>query len=271
MAGVVGSQDLWVVGSRAYFQRDGAASLVDIGTINTVNPAVEPTKIDLREYESGLGRLFDTTLSEFTETYEVTTKNFFRDNIANLFLSTAPVARVNPTEGATANRAIFSFTYNADRHLPGKLFVAVDNGGDSPTGQVCYNIDTIAGSGALSGKVAISDATRGIIALSSVAGLSNGTTYTITIALKAPIGNNRQVIRPQTTTLARVTGEMMVYFERNNGEYQSCRNFKCVLTPGNANFQIDDYSEFNFTAKALYEPSKVAKFGKFITYRGTIA
>jgi hypothetical protein len=270
MAGIVGSQDLWVVGSRAYFQREGAASLVEIGTINAVSPAVEPTKIDLREYETGLGKLFDSTLTEFTETYEVTTKNFFRDNIANLFLSSAPVTRSNPLETAVENRCVFTFTYDNSRHVVGTQFLAVDNGGVTPTGQVCYNMASVTGSGALLGSVAIVDAARGIFQLTSVAGLSNGSAYSVTIALDAPIGNNRQVIRPQTATLSRVTGEMLVYFERNNGEYQSCRNFKCILQPSNANFQIEDYSEFTFTAKALYEPTKTAKFGKFITYRGSV-
>ncbi len=269
MAGIVGSQDLWVVGSRAYFQREGAASLVEIGTINTVSPAVEPVKIDLREYETGLGKLFDSTLTEFTETYEVTTKNFFRDNIANLFLSSAPVTRSNPSEGA-AHQAVLTFTFDSSRHEAGSLFLAVDNGGTAPTNQVCYNINAISGGGAIIGLIEIADATRGLIRLTGVSGLSNGTTYTITVTLDAPIGNNRQVMRPQTATLSRVTGEMLVYFERNNGEYQSCRNFKCIIQPSNANFQIEDYSEFTFTAKALYEPTKAAKFGKFITYRGSV-
>jgi hypothetical protein len=36
------------------------------------------------------------------------------------------------------------------------------------------------------------------------------------------------------------------------------------------NFQIEDYSEFTFSAKALYQAAKTAKFGKFITYRGSV-
>lgn len=272
MAGIIGSQDLWVVGSRAYFQREGAASLVEIGTINTVSPAVEPVKVDLREYETGLGKLFDSTLTEFTETYEITTKNFYRDNIANLFLSSAPITRSNPNEdsGSTANRAIFNFTYDSNRHVVGSLFVAVDNAGVDPTNQVCYNLTSVLGLSGLTSKVEIEDATRGIIKLTSVANLAPGTTYSVVINLAPPIGNNRQVMRPQTATLSRVTGEMFVYFERNNGEYQSCRNFKCILQPTSANFQIEDYSEFTFSAKALYEAQKTAKFGKFITYRGSV-
>ena len=275
MAGIIGSQDLWVVGSRAYFQRQGAASLVEIGTINTVSPSVEPVKVDLREYETGLGKLFDSTLTEFTETYEITTKNFYRDNIANLFLSSAPITRSNPLETALADRARFTFTYDANRHVVGSLFLAVDNGGIDPTNQVCYNIaswSASGGSGTLlsNGNLAIQDATRGILRLANVTGLTNTQTYTVEITLEAPIGNNRQVMRPQTATLSRVTGEMFVYFERNNGEYQSCRNFKCILQPTSANFQIEDYSEFTFSAKALYEAQKTAKFGKFITYRGSV-
>jgi hypothetical protein len=243
---------------------------VEIGTINTVSPAVEPVKIDLREYETGLGKLFDSTLTEFTETYEITTKNFYRDNIANLFLSSAPVTRSNPLESSTADRAVFSFAYDTNRHVVGSLFVAVDNGSTEPTNQVCYNLASISAAGALAGKVQIVDAARGIFKLTSVSGLSNAATYTVTCALDAPIGNNRQVMRPQTATLSRVTGEMFVYFERNNGEYQSCRNFKCILQPTSANFQIEDYSEFTFSAKALYQAAKTAKFGKFITYRGSV-
>lgn len=270
MAGIIGSQDLWVVGSRAYFQREGAASLVEIGTINTVSPAVEPVKIDLREYETGLGKLFDSTLTEITETYEITTKNFYRDNISNLFLSSNPVTRSNPLESSTADRAIFEFTL-LSTHVVGTLFLAIDNGGNAASNQACYNIANIAALGNLSAtNIEIADATRGLIRLKNLTGLTVGLVYQIQVNLQAPIGNNRQIMRPQTATLSRVTGEMFIYFERNNGEYQSCRNFKCIMQPSSANFQIEDYSEFTFSAKALYEATKTAKFGKFITYRGSV-
>ena len=42
MPGIVGFQDLWVAGSRFYFQRDTAGSttypLLDLGTVNTISP-----------------------------------------------------------------------------------------------------------------------------------------------------------------------------------------------------------------------------------------
>jgi hypothetical protein len=188
-----------------------------------------------------------------------------------LFLSSSPITRSNPLENSgVADRAIFDFTLTSN-HVVGTLFLALDNGGSGATSQACYNIANIVALGNLSGSnIEIADAARGLIRLKSLSGLTTGTTYSIQVNLDAPIGNNRQVMRPQTATLSRVTGDMMIYFERNNGEYQSCRNFRCIMQPSNANFQIEDYSEFTFSAKALYEPSKTAKFGKFITYRGSV-
>lgn len=284
MAGKNGNQDLWIVGSRAYFQREGRDSLVELGVINVVSPSVEITKIDLREFETGLGKLYDSSISEFSESYEITTKNFYRENVANLFLSSDAEERVNPSEGATSNLAIFAFTYDTARHPVGTTFVAVDNGGTTPTGQVCYNIASLSPQGALSGNITLVDAARGIFSLSNNAGLSNGSTYTVNITLSAPITNNRQLMKPQNGGLSRVTGEMFLYFERNNGADQSCRNFKTILTPTTANFQIEDYSEFTFTARALLgnvplptatNPAgdnstnrEFARFGRYVQYAG---
>ena len=266
MAGIVGLQDLWIVGSRAYFQRSNTTNLVPLGIVDTVNPSIEPTKLELREFEYGVGRLFDTTISEFSETYEITTHNFFRDNISNLFMSSDPVTRSNPSESGS-NIAIFRLSYDSSRHAVGSQFIAIDNGGANPTNQVCYNVSAVSSS---VGNMVVEDSARGIIKLSSVSGMVTGAAYNFTVSLLTPLANNRQVMRPQTATLSRVTGEMFLYYERNNGDTQSCRNFRCALTPSGANFQIEDYSDFSFNAKVLYDATATAKFGKFITYRGSV-
>ena len=93
MAGIIGTtasgtlQDLWIVGSKFYFQSDLRNLLVDFGTIDVVNPSIEPTKIELRDGASGLLKIVDSSLTEISETYEIVCKNFSRDNLTSLFLS----------------------------------------------------------------------------------------------------------------------------------------------------------------------------------------
>jgi hypothetical protein len=42
MAGIVGNQDLWIVGSRFYFEQGsrGSGKMVDLGTVDVISPQI---------------------------------------------------------------------------------------------------------------------------------------------------------------------------------------------------------------------------------------
>jgi hypothetical protein len=273
MAGIVGTQDHWVVGSRFFFKPESSISdrIIDIGTVNTVNPAIEPTKVDLRDSGSGFSKIIDSTLTDIAESFEITTKNFSRDNLSYLFVSSA--AKELSEEADTAVQMVL--TGAATAYPVGTLVKVYNNTGTGNTGQPVYNITanpTNAVSG-FSGSITfvVHDAARGILRVSATTLAGTGT---ITISLVTtdpePVTNNRRVLVPQTGSLSRLTGRGYIFYSRNNFEYQTVREFKCQITPSNANFQVEDYSDFTLTAKALYEPTNTtAPFGRLVAFAGS--
>jgi len=276
MAGIVGTQDLWVVGSRFFFKPESTISdrIIDIGTINTVNPAIEPTKVDLRDSGSGFSKIIDSTLTDVSESFEVTTKNFSRDNLSYLFVSATPKEL---TEEADGNVVMLLSNVAATAYPVNTLVKVYNNSGSGNTGQPVYNITanpTNTPSGFASGAITfvVHDAARGILRVSANT-LSGTGSITITLVTTdpEPVANNRRVLTPQMGSLSRLTGRGFIYYSRNNFEYQTVREFKCQITPSNANFQVEDYSDFTLTAKALYEPTNTtAPFGRLVAFAGSI-
>ena len=278
MAGIVGTQDLWVVGSRFFFKPENTNSdrLIDLGTINTVNPAIEPTKVDLRDAGSGFSKIIDSTLTDVSESFEITTKNFSRDNLSLLFVSSDAKELIEEADAAVE----MALTGAATAYPAGTLIKVYNNSGTSKTNQPVYNVSanpgttSVAGfTGATSDFVCIvHDASRGILKVQSNALSGTGTiVLTLVTTNPEPVANNRRILTPQTGSLSRLTGRGFIYYSRNNFEYQTVREFRTQITPSNANFQVEDYSDFTLTAKALYEPlNTTAPFGRLVAFAGTI-
>lgn len=275
MAGIVGTQDLWVVGSRFFFKPDTTISdrIIDIGTINTVNPSIEPTKVDLRDSGSGFAKIIDSSLTDISESFEITTKNFSRDNLSYLFVSAAAKELTEEADGSGE----MTVTGTAADFAVGTLIKFYNNSGTSATGNPVYNITanpTNTATGFTSGGLTLTvhDAQRGILKVATSNLVGSGTiVITLTTTDPEPVANNRRVLTPQTGTLARLTGRGYIYYSRNNFEYQTVREFKCQITPSSANFQVEDYSDFTLTAKALYEPTNTtAPFGRLVAFAGSV-
>lgn len=278
MAGIVGTQDLWVVGSRFFFKPENTNSdrLIDLGTINTVNPAIEPTKVDLRDAGSGFSKIIDSTLTDVSESFEITTKNFSRDNLSLLFVSSDAKELIEEADASVE----MALTGAAADYPAGTLVKVYNNSGTNKTNQPVYNVQANPGatvSGFSSGSITftVHDASRGILKVATT-NLAGTGTITITLAASTgtnpePVVNNRRILTPQTGSLSRLTGRGFIYYSRNNFEYQTVREFRTQITPSNANFQVEDYSDFTLTAKALYEPSNTtAPFGRLVAFAGTI-
>ena len=87
MPGIVGFQDFWVAGSRFFFEEDGQANphVVDLGTVGTISPTLEPTILDLKDSDGGRENLIDQSFSDINESYEIECNNISSDNL-NIFL-----------------------------------------------------------------------------------------------------------------------------------------------------------------------------------------
>ena len=90
----VGFQDYWVAGSRMYFRRDPVDSVVqaweDLGTIQTVNPAITPEEATLVDPDGGVQTVVDQALVSIEESYDVTMNNLSLSNLSKLWLSSSP-------------------------------------------------------------------------------------------------------------------------------------------------------------------------------------
>lgn len=259
MAGIIGTtaagtlQDLWIVGSRFYFQSDLRNLLVDFGTIDVVNPAIEPTKVELRDGASGLLKIVDSSLTEISETYEIVCKNFSRDNLTSLFLSSAPAILANDATGISYSNAALAV---------GDIFLLRNS---ANLNKPVYNLLTLGT--VTNGTAVIHDAARGLVRCTSITGTLTITGATATAALT----NNRGLLAPQGGSISSFAGRAQVFYGRDNNATQSVREFRCQLIPSSASFSTEDYSTFTMSATALYEPTQTtAPFGSFCTYVGSV-
>lgn len=112
MAGLVGSQEYWIVGSRFYFEPNlpgtstRSGEMIDLGTVDTISPQIATNVAELKDSESGVIRLVDQGLVSIDETYNVTVKNFNYRNLQILFAG-KPQAE---TQTANTVPAAFSLT-----------------------------------------------------------------------------------------------------------------------------------------------------------------
>ena len=114
MAGIIGSQDYWIVGSRFYFEPNLAGTntrsgdMIDLGTVDTVSPQISTNIAELKDAESGVIRLLDQGLVSIDETYSITVKNFNFRNLQILF------AGKPQTETQAANVVPASITLSSE-------------------------------------------------------------------------------------------------------------------------------------------------------------
>lgn len=88
MAGIVGNQDLWIVGSRFYFEQGarGSGRIVDLGTVDVISPQLSTNIAELKDGDKGILRLLDQSITQIDEVYNITVKNFNLTNLNTLFL-----------------------------------------------------------------------------------------------------------------------------------------------------------------------------------------
>jgi hypothetical protein len=87
---VSGSQDFWVVGSRAYFKKAGTNPWRDLGIIQTVTPNITTESIELEDPDGGVKTTSDKQVTKVTENYDLTLSNLSLRNLSMLFLGADP-------------------------------------------------------------------------------------------------------------------------------------------------------------------------------------
>lgn len=91
---IAGFQDYWAVGVQAYFKRADVNSvkfpLIDLGTIESVSPTIEPTTIELFDNKSGRGVRVANETIRISESYDLTLNSLSPNNRALLLYANPP-------------------------------------------------------------------------------------------------------------------------------------------------------------------------------------
>ena len=137
----VGFQQLWVAGSRMYFQRDPVGGVVqpwvDMGVMDVVSPGFEVEEITCEDPDGGTRVPIDTQITSLAESYEATFKNLNQDNLALVFLAN-PAAAIGQTADAL---------FIKHRAQSGRLVKLIDADYDLAVdpGEPIFNVTSIAG------------------------------------------------------------------------------------------------------------------------------
>lgn len=264
MAGVVGFQQTFVVGSRFYLQREDDANkaVLDMGTIDTAQKQGEVTEITLQDGDGGVLVEIDSAITAFTETYEITTANFNLDNMALLLLATAPEAFTQ------ASGAIAMVEHKAVKG-PGRYIKIVGT-----AGEWLYGITSalVKNDGASTTYVENTDykwvsKDRGILQILPGSAIAEGDILEITTTLNAISG--KRLIKPLTKPV--IKGKAMLVYSMGGNAQQWVREFNLTLKPTSTNISITEFSKMTFEARAITNPTDTASpAGRFIQTVGAL-
>lgn len=269
----VGAQQLWVAGSRFYFQRDPIASVVqpiiDFGTVQTANPTFEETSIELKDGDGGLLRLIDEKTIDIVETYEITGYNFAPEIVAMMFAASPPT---DPNQSATPLTDVRHFAHE------GKLLKLLDGDFDATTpGDFLLGVTSVASlvhdpDGAADAMVEGTDyevvsAERGLIRILEGGVVSGTGEIGMTITPRAISGLRR--IEPYTA-ISNVKGNGLLVWSMENNARQVGRFCRFSLTALSPTIQVEDYSTFQIQAKVLHDLSAAQPAGRIDYWLGDL-
>lgn len=247
----INNQQLWLAGSRFYFQRDAIGGVVqpviDFGTIDTANPSTEIQKIELKDGDGGTLQTIAEQVTERNEVYELTCYNINPTMMAMLMLSNPPAAL---TQAATQKTSITHYAH------PGHLVQIQDSNYTLSTSKFALgvtSVDAVTGPSGSPTYVEDTDwelvnAERGQIRMINGGSFSSAGVVEITYTPRA-ISGDRLVV-PGTVSEA-ITGNGFLVWSMNNFGRQVRRLARFSITPGTPQIQIADYSRLVLSARVI--------------------
>lgn len=288
MAGIVGNQDLWIVGSRFYFEQGtrGSGKMIDLGTVDVISPQLTTNIAELKDGDKGILRLLDQSITQIDEVYNITIKNFNLTNLNTLFLGGGWTGSSTAVTGSTSALDTLKLSLEDVNNIGGTI-----NTGEAITGAGGLYLFQLTSSGepirnySGTGTITIGgitqtentnwkwyDKSRGIIQVLTLAD-SSASEYSPDITFSggratALVGGSslpliftcstanygfaaNRIMYPQTATLSSLSGTGHVYWTRNNGEYMTARSFPCQIQPAGAALSADDYSSWTLAVTVL--------------------
>ena len=261
-----GAQDIWVVGCRVFFRRDGQADdkYLDLGTITQLQPNFNIEKITLEDPFGGVKSTLYEVVTKFDETYDLTCSNFSPDMLALIFNSVAPAAFTQAATTLTdvvhvAKKGFLVKLRKADGtnlyNISASGFAVKDNAGSTT-----YTLGT---------DYELTDLKAGFIKILPGGSISDGnikitmTPVAITDALA-----QRKIVPGSAG--GSITGDAIVVFSRGGRADESYRECKVSISPGGPNFTADNTSDHKLTLTVLRDPLLAAPGGTLIAAIGTL-
>lgn len=281
MAGIVGNQDLWIVGSRFYFESGtrGSGRLVDLGTVDVISPQLTTNIAELKDGEKGILRLLDQSITQIDEVYNITVRNFNLTNLNSLFLGGGWIGGAVNSVAASQALDTLKLSLEDVNNIGGNgitgagglyLFQLTEDG--EPLRNVVGTVTITVGNLAQVENTNWRwyDKTRGLIQFITLATGTYNPVITVASGRATAFGSGSnlnliattaagftsgfaagRIMYPQTATLSNLSGTGHIYWTRNNGEYMSARSFPCQIQPAGAALSADDYSSWTLAVTVL--------------------
>jgi len=252
MPGVVGQQEIWFTGSRAFLQRKGDVYdlLYDLGSIDTVSPEITTEEVEVEDSDGGIKRVIDKALIKQSEVLTIRTKNISLDNLALFYLANTP------EEFTQAAAPIMGVPHYAVKGAGAMIKLH----GAAPANEWLFNINSIVVKSLGGGTTYVENTDwkwvskeRGLIQILAGSAIVHGAPLQIDITPNALSG--KRLVRPLTGG-ASISGKLLLVWGVDNNRQQTVRECDVVITPGAAAFAVDSNSTLEFKATVVSDTTQ---------------
>lgn len=264
----VNHQDIWVTGTRVYFQRDSLIltpggspvqqPIIDLGELKNTSPALSPTDITLYGADGGVSRPIAVTRVKEDESYSLTSMNLNQDNLALLFDSQPAV---DFTQAATP--------ITADHYChPGCLLKLHDDDGIP-----IFGVTSVGSVGSLveGDDYEFVLPERGFIRFIEGGAFTAAGVLSITFTPRAITSTDgkRRLIHPMNQGCVS-TGTAFIIWGRCGNNQQTVREARVSIMSESGNFTDENYSEAKFKITVLTDPNQPVPAGRLLYWLGSM-
>jgi hypothetical protein len=264
----VNNQDVWVSGTRVYYQRDpivftpGSSAvpqpIIDLGELTETAPAVATTDVTLYTSDGGTKRPIAVVRTAIDETYEFETKNLSMDMWALAFSANPPTTFSQTATPITA-------THYA---TPESLLKLVD-----ADGVPVYGVSSVTSVGSLTEGTDYQFVLpeRGFIKFLPGGAFVTPGDLTITYVPRAITTTQgvRRLVSPYTQGCV-TTGTAMIFWGRCGNQQQTVRECRVALAPAGNTIPEGNFGTIKFKLTELTDPTLDMPDGRLLYWLGDV-
>lgn len=266
---IAGNQDLWISGTRVYFQRDPVyiggslinQPIMDWGTLKPAPGSAQVTIQTLMDGDGGILRPIAVVQTQEDENYEFESHNFNTDMLAIMFNANPPSDFVQTADPITADHYV----------IPGRLVKLHDSGGIPVYGVASITSVTSSSTALVLGvDYEIVSLERGMIRIlpSGSVVTTAGTISIIFVprAITSTTGKKRLVL-PHTGSCVQ-TGTALIVWGRCGNKQQTVRECRVAITPSTNNVPEGQFASNKIKLTVLTDPTLTIPAGRLLYWLG---